>query len=322
MTPAEAAARGAALLGEPVQCAVRLGGGLLNHVFRLHRAGGRTAVLKHTPPHIAAQPSVPLDPERATFEAAALAWLAEHPQRFGAPRLIAQDGPTMVMSDCGTLPDLGAWLAAGGDPRVLDRLAVALRALHEAPGAPARVNRTIQQTRLAVQYQAIGPILGEAGVSDAAALGAAAEALGRSLLAAGPVFVMGDLWPPSVLVQPGGGLVLIDWEMCTRGQRGQDVAHLAAHLWLGAARGALPVGLAQRFVRAYGPVSAREARDSEIHFAAEILARTLGPFAPEGGEGAEVRVKALATACRALRGARSEPREGEGRGDELTQLCF
>ena len=45
---------------------------------------------------------------------------------------------------------------------------------------------------------------------------------------------MGDLWPPSVLVRPGGGLVLIDWEMCTRGQRCQDVGHLAAHLWLGA----------------------------------------------------------------------------------------
>ena len=74
------------------------------------------------------------------------------------------------------------------------------------------------------------------GVPDAAELGARARDLGRRLLEKGPDFVMGDLWPASVLVSRDGVLHVIDWELSTRGRPCQDLGHLVAHLWMGAGR--------------------------------------------------------------------------------------
>jgi hypothetical protein len=303
VTPADATALGAVLLGERVRSAVRLSGGLLNHVFRLILDDGRSVILKHAPPHIASQPDIPLDPSRASFEAAALHWLQGRPETgFATPRLLAHDDAALVMSDLGVLPDLSAWLSSGGSPAVLGVLARVLRRLHEDGSAPLQHNLPIQQTRLVVQYQAIGGLLARAGVADAAALGERAVALGDVLLGVGDTFVMGDLWPPSVLVGPRGRLSLIDWEMSTTGRRCQDLGHLAAHLWLGAARQQLAPSLDATFLNAYGPVSPRDEEEVATHFAAEILVRTHGAFQPTPSDPPAVQSRALAEAVAVLRG--------------------
>lgn len=297
MTPEQARAWVTHRLGAPTSGATRLPGGLLNHVHRVGLTGGGHVVVKHAPPHVASAPHIPLDPGRSRVEARALRHLAGGP----VPRVLDHHGATLVLEDVGDLPDLTAWLAAGGDPAVLDRLGRWLRALHDGP-APAIDNRAVQTTRREVQYRAAAGWLRALGLPDADRLGAILDALGARFEAGGPVFVMGDLWPPSVRVRPDGRFVVLDWELATRGHRAQDLGHLTAHLHLEAVAGPLPADLGPRFLAAYGPVDAVTAREIALHGAAERLARTVGAFPREGlTEGAR---RALVDAAVALlRGA-------------------
>jgi hypothetical protein len=106
---------------------------------------------------------------------------------------------------------------------------------------------------------------------------------------------MGDLWPPSVLVQ-GTDLRLIDWELAHYGRPLQDVAHWRAHLWMqkhrapSAAVADAVDSLWDAFLTAYRDAlgnaeaalwTAQEKRDATVHFGAEILVRAVGPF--QGG---------------------------------------
>jgi aminoglycoside phosphotransferase (APT) family kinase protein len=150
----------------------------------------------------------------------------------------------------------------------------------------------MQETRLAVQYEAVAEMLARAGVDDAAALGARAEALGRRLLAPGRCLTMGDLWPPSVLVA-GKDLRIIDWELAHYGHPMQDIAHVAAHAWMQAhhAPDAATAQAARCLLRAtlvaYRDALGVEAEalltppvleDAAVHFGAEILVRAVGGF--------------------------------------------
>jgi aminoglycoside phosphotransferase (APT) family kinase protein len=294
---------------EPVE-AHPLPGGNLNFVWRVEGRSG-SVVVKHAPPFIARAPEIPLDPSRLVFEARALeafgdggplAALAREAVR--PPRLLAfdADAHTIVMEDVGEAPDLGAWLhASARTPRAAREAGRTLGAfvgsLHRASFGDERLaarfrNRVIQETRLAVQYRAVAEMCGKGGVPDAPALGATAGDLGEALLAPGRCLLMGDLWPASILVTPAG-MRLIDWEFAHFGRPLQDVAHLAAHLWMhahrapDAARADAARTLLGAFLAAYrrtlGPAHAALFDDSElrgcaVHFACEILVRTTGPF--------------------------------------------
>ena len=73
-------------------------------------------------------------------------------------------------------------------------------------------------------------------------------------------------------------LHVIDWELSTRGRPCQDLGHLAAHLWMGAWVGAWGADLAGRFLTAALPHGSPTSTDVAIHFACEVLIRTVGPF--------------------------------------------
>lgn len=103
---------------------------------------------------------------------------------------------------------------------------------------------------------------------------------------------MGDLWPYSILLGREE-IRLIDWELTHFGRPAQDVAHLSAHLWMMFHRTSRPsqkdrIGrFRQTFLASYFNevarqkpelISAEDERDFQIHFGAEILARTLGNF--------------------------------------------
>jgi len=298
-------------LGLDTAAAVALSGGLMNHVHRVWRADGAGSVIvKHAPPHVASAPGIAVDPARSGFEARALRWLATRlDRRVRVPRLLDEAPGVLILEDLGDVPDLGRWLTAGGDPVVVEHLGDWLRVLHVDVAAPGQANTAVQATRLAVQYGAVGGWLLEHGVRDAAVLGERARALGARLLESGPTFVMGDLWPASVRVAQDGALQLIDWEFSTRGRPCQDLGHLAAHLWMGAQAGQWRPGAARRFLRAASATSSTRADEVAIHFACEVLIRTLGPFRSSGSLAGRVSsdpvlLEVVATAVETLRTGR------------------
>ncbi len=281
MTPDAASAWVSARLGLRAGPAARLSGGLLNHVFRVPTGAG-SVIVKQAPPFVASAPDIPLDPSRSGFEAAALRWVGARPGAgVRVPRVLDSVDGLLILEDLGEAPGLGVWLDRGGGP-VVARLGRWLRGLHDDRTAPLLRNRPVQETRLAVQYAGIGATLARFGVPDAADLGAVARRFGERLLEPGDVFVMGDLWPPSVLVLPGAALAVIDWELATTGRRAQDVGHLLAHLWMGAQRRGWRPALGDEFGMAYGPVARRDGVEIAIHRACEVLVRAAGPFRDGG----------------------------------------
>ena len=153
-------------------------------------------------------------------------------------------------------------------------------------------NLAVQQTRLEVQYNGCLEFCRRAHMPDADIIARRCRRLGQKFNTVGKCLVMGDLWPYSIL--PGRNEIrLIDWELTHFGRPAQDVAHLAAHLWMMSHRAA---GQSQKrridkfrvsFIDGYLKAIARQQpqlmtsedkHDFQIHFGAEILARTLGHF--------------------------------------------
>ena len=218
------------------------------------------------------------------------------------------DARVLIVDDLGDLPDLGAWLYARAPGRTRRqrqdfdlraerrgrRIGRYISALHvrwhgDAGVAAMFDNRSVQETRLLVQYRAVGELLARAGVPDADALGAKAANLGERLLEPGRCLIHGDLWPRSLLCGPEYTRV-IDWEFAHFGQPAQDTGHLAAHLWMLRHRAPTPEAaraveaFASGFARAYEaatPPALRlpgDARDAALHAGCEILVRTVGAF--------------------------------------------
>ena len=300
---------GLELTGAPT----RLPEGNLNVVWRVPGAD-RSVILKYAPPHIAVDPTTPLDPSRLVIEARCLEALGSGGSLAGLrgssvrpPRRIdVQTEPhVLIMEDCGDGPTLGRWLREGEEttvqkevPNIGRRLGRFIGRLHRTTFdnpdcATTFDNWPMQETRLAVQYQGVADMLRAGGIGDAETLGERAESLGESLLDPGRCLTMGDLWPPSVLVTERGALRVIDWELAHYGRPLQDVAHWLAHLWMQGHRApseAVEKALADHrdaFLEGYaGALGDKmtllwddaERRGAAIHFGAEILVRAVGPF--------------------------------------------
>jgi hypothetical protein len=270
-----------------------LTGGLLNEVFRVVGSVG-SCVVKHAPPFVASQPDLPLDPGRSAFEGRALALFEAggrlaHVARAEArpPRLLDQEGHTLILEDLGDLPDL----AAAPRPEAAAALGGFLARLHKASNMDINLqglfdNLDVQETRDRLTYSRVEGWLGRP---------TPAADLGRRLLGPGRCLVMGDAWPASVLVD-GWGVRIIDWELAHFGRPVQDLAHLAAHLWL---RGLS--GLWAPFDHGYREIVHPEELDPDhradfpVHFGTELLVRSVGPFPMEGSPAntAEVALAAL-----------------------------
>jgi tRNA A-37 threonylcarbamoyl transferase component Bud32 len=287
-----------------------LSGGYLNYVWRVP-GRPRPVIVKLAPPFVASIPAVPLDPGRTAIEARAM-------QAFGSggplenlatdavrpPQLLDFDAGTniLVMEDACSCPDLGAWLREGvGVESEARRFGATIgnfigtlhaRTFGDEGLAASFDNGAMQRVRLEVHYRPIAALCREAGFPDAGALGRAARELGETLQGPGVCLTMGDLWPASIIVAPSG-LRVIDWELAHFGQPFQDVAHLAAHLWMHAHRAPLPAAAERAraclagFLESYGATLGSllprllgddGMRRCAVHFGCEILARTLGSF--------------------------------------------
>jgi 5-methylthioribose kinase len=296
----------------PTAAPARIRVGYLNYIYRV-RGEPESLIVKVTLPHIAAMPQVPLDQHRLDVEARSLMAFEPggalesvgsadvrppHPVDFDEPRHI------LVMEDVGEVPDLGTWLVQGdvgqnplyeeGPGQLLGRFisALHLESFDDPEFAVDFDNSGIQRSRLELQYGAVGDMCRKAGLSDAEELGRKAVTLGEQLLSPGVCVIQGDLWPPSILFAPDG-LRIVDWELTHYGHPAQDVGHLTSHLWMHANRAASPEAahrarvtlrdflgtyrseLGSRYDEVF---DAESVRQSTIHFGAEILMRTVGPF--------------------------------------------
>jgi len=292
MTPEEARAVAASLGFVPQREPEPLSGGNLNWVFRVRRHDPvDSAILKVSPPFVARVPDIPLDVGRSAQERKGLARAAEvlGPARVPSVRAHGDQPAALLLEDLapdGTARDLGDLLRAGdpGVPELLRDLGRGIGQLHAATWGPddhGLANRAVQGTRHEVQYRQVPSWLAANGHDPR--LGDPVVALGERLRdASGRCLVMGDLWPASVLVRPGGDWALIDWELCHHGQPLQDVAHLLAHLRLLAPSDEVAEGWGKALSIGYWATSPAWPtslhRDALLHEAAELLARSVGSF--------------------------------------------
>ena len=282
-----------------------LPGGLMNHVWKVP-CDPEPVILKHAPPYIATVPDIELNDSRIIFEAEALQAFSEEDALSSVPtpstrppKLLFRhdESHVIVTEDIGESIDLTVWLSHSQNKngRFGSFLGQFIGALHNesfnaAAFAQRFNNHPIQQTRYTVQYESVGSLCSEAGIEDAEDLGLKARQLGTRLLQEGSCVIMGDLWPASIHITPNG-LRIIDWEFVHYGNPAQDLAHLAAHLWMLQHR--LPeskesvLSFWKQFIEAYEleisqihdalwtpPIF----EDASIHFGSEILVRTIGPF--------------------------------------------
>lgn len=288
----------------------RLGGGLVNHVWRVPGAPS-PVIVKFAQPYVATVPEISLDTGRIIIEGRSLAAFEEDGSlaglddpRIRPPRLIDLDEERciIVMEDVGASPDLGAWLRQCPEgtescAEVGRTIGSFIAALHrhtydDQRQAAVFNNAAVQNARLEGQYCRIKELCVRAGLPDSDVLGAEAERFGALLRQPGRCVIMGDLWPPSLLISDGG-IRVIDWEFAHFGRPAQDVAHLVAHLWMHTHRAPSDVVAARAqsvlrgFMEEYRSVldsdfgalfGADGLRECGIHFGAEVLVRSVGAF--------------------------------------------
>ncbi|MFU8859453.1 MAG: phosphotransferase [Cyclonatronaceae bacterium] len=228
---------------EPDGTVGELTGGNLNHVFRV---GGSPdpVIVKHAPPYIASAPDVPLHPGRLTFESKALhallpggllAEITAAVPRVAPPAWIAFDAEQnlLAMEDLGEYPSITDAFDQGNcKPTSGTQLGRFIGRLHaETYGCDKCKkmfsNSGVQQTRHKVQYLPAAEWLAHHHPNEKESADRIIE-LGLQLQQPGYCLIMGDLWPPSIMVQQNQ-LRLFDWEFVHYGHPLQDVAHIAAH---------------------------------------------------------------------------------------------
>lgn len=294
---------------------VRLSGGLLNYVWRISGGPGSiysSLIAKYTPPYIASNPTIELDPGRILIEANALkvfgkggtlAHLASDKVRL--PEFVTMDTTDniLVMEDACNCPDLSEWVRSPQEQSkaytIGTRIGEFIANVHRYSANRPKLmdqftNPRIQYTRLDVLYRNVKLYAERAKLVNADEIGNIALEYGKLLQSPGKVIIMGDLWLPSIIVS-GEELRIIDWELAHYGRPSQDIGHLAAHLWMHIQRpptlstpenarlilrGFLEsyrTTLGEDFETIFGKEGFRE---SSIHFGSELLARTVGLFQP------------------------------------------
>lgn len=291
-----------------------LSGGLLNYVWRVTgdaSSSPRSMIVKWSPPFIASIPDVELDPRRSSIEAKALTVFEPTEKLAGvgdvsarAPLLYLYDDDQhfLAMEDLGAWLDLGDWLRSDSVTRreaeaIGINLGEFVGKLHRASAyrpdlAQQFNNSAIQRTRLEFQYKNIQQYAQNAGLPNTDEIGRRAMAYGEKLQEPGLTLIMGDLWPPSILVTEAG-LRIIDWELAHYGRPSQDIGHLAAHLWMHSHRAVsdnaavVARQLWDSFLSSYHATLGSDfdtlfgiegVLESAVHFGSEVLTRTTGVF--------------------------------------------
>lgn len=297
------------LEGEPEQ----LTGGYLNYVWRIRNGTDtkpHTLIVKWAPPYVATSPGIPLDPERIILEAKIYSEFNPGNKLSGLgndqirpPRLVLLDEAAhlIVMEDVCDCPDLGICLlrmrSVDESYTIGSLIGDFIGRLHKFSAHHPELakefdNSNIQRTRLEVLYKNVTTYGKRAGIQDYQKIGRIAVNYGNLLQETGEALIMGDLWPPSILVEDMM-VRIIDWELTHFGRPSQDIGHFTAHLWMQLQQTNSPIktknteatlrgflnsyrsALGDQFIQIFGVEGVKE---SSIHFGCEILARTVGLF--------------------------------------------
>ena len=287
---------------------VELEGGNLNHVWRIRSDSGMTYILKYAPPYVASVPEIALDDSRIEFEGRILRALRSRSEfsqmeAFGVrpPEILGQDSSRhfLLMEDVGIGNNLLQAMQTTDDrvESYAGRLGAYIAELHAQTYkniwfAERFANLPVQQTRMQVQYNGCLEFCRRGRVPDTEKIGSRCRELGQKFNSIGKCLIMGDLWPYSILMG-FKEIRLIDWELTHFGRPAQDVAHLAAHLWMMVHRSTSRTqrdrikNFRSAFMEGYMTrvaklkpelITDEDRREFQIHFGAEILARTLGSF--------------------------------------------
>jgi len=287
--------------------AERLSGGNINKVWRVDGDPYRV-IAKHAPPHIATNPDVPLSSERISFEAKALSLFSANgqfhqiaDQKVRPPKLyaFAPDRSLLLMEDVGDFKELNMIEAESiSSIKTGERLGRFIGNLHRFSFGDDDLrssfnNFDIQKVRHQLQYEPAYEYGEWKNSSTKTKIKNRSRHLGERLQGTGTCLIMGDLWPPSVLINETSDIRLIDWEFMHFGRPLQDVGHFAAHCWMQG-------HVAQRnnssnwwdelwssFIDGYKHATGdcysklfnyEEKNDIGIHIGTEILIRAFGPF--------------------------------------------
>ena len=298
---------------QPKNTPERLQGGLLNYVWQVD-GEPKSIIIKYFPPYIATVPEVPLDDKRMLIEARALQtfqldgiFSALNNNKIRPPQIYYADEARkfLVMEDVESKYNIeratkkaSNWILADlSGKEAGEIIGNFIGNLHSLSFSRTDLaadfeNYSIQKTRLDLQYKAIASLLKQAGIEDYQVLGDKVSKLGEKYLQQGKNVIMGDLWPNSI-IPVADGLRIIDWELAHYGYPAQDLAHFAAHLWMKSDRAKTKIEAEEldgmlasffdNYVCALGPnrediLNSQEIIDCSIHFAAEILVRTIGSF--------------------------------------------
>ncbi|GME42237.1 Phosphotransferase enzyme family protein [Neofusicoccum parvum] len=268
-----------------------LSGGTGNFVWRLTLPSGETRVVKHAEPYVKANPAIPFNVDRTTFEANALSLLPQtlsstqptpsHPTvRLPTLHHSDPDAAILILSDCGphnlkaaypTLPapsihaigaSLGTWLA---------------QLHHRTPALFRSRDNTTAKSIYRHAYANLATAFEKYGL-DAGLARAVNDDFGVRLATDDECLCHGDFWPGNVLVrdEPARGktLSVVDWEMTRRGTGATDVAQFAAEAWL-LDRFCGGKGLVGAFLEAYvgavgGGKGAEWVRRVVVHFGVHV----------------------------------------------------
>lgn len=294
---------------QPKSSPERLQGGLLNYVWRVD-GKPKSIIVKYFPPYIATVPEVSLDDKRMLIEARALQafqtggiFSSLNNNNIRPPQIYYADESRkfLVMEDIENEPNIkkaSNWILADlSGKEAGEIIGNFIGNLHSLSFSRTDLagnfeNCSIQKTRLDFQYKAIAPLLKQAGIEDYQILGDKVSKLGEKYLQKGKNVIMGDLWPNSI-IPVADGLRIIDWELAHYGYPAQDLAHFAAHLWMKSNRAKtkteaeeldrMLASFFDSYVCALGSncediLNSQEIIDCSLHFAAEILVRTIGNF--------------------------------------------
>ena len=219
------------------QSTQQLSGGSANFVWRLIEDSGKSVIIKHAEPYIAASAGrMPFPVDRMDFENAALAIIPEHVgenESITTPRVYHYDSQNHVMrmEDGGshTLKaaypdqsldierfgkDLGRWLAK----------------LHRSTTNADIGNNSTAKAVYRFSYTNIAGVLQKCG-HDASVGDRINEQYGTLLQSDDECICHGDFWPGNVMVD-GTKLTIVDWEMVRRGCGATDVGQFAAEAYL------------------------------------------------------------------------------------------
>src|SRR6056297_3711709 len=204
----------------------QLSGGNINNVWRVDGYPD-SLIAKHAPPHIATNPDVPLSKERLSFEAKALSLFSSGGQleslarqQIRPPELIAfdPDRSLLLMEDVEAFAELNRVPTESISPKKTgETLGQFIGNLHRKTFMDHELrnsfaNIEIQKVRHQLQYEPAHEYGNWKDASTKTKIKNRSRDLGERLQDTGTCLVMGDLWPPSVLVNKSSNIRLIDWE--------------------------------------------------------------------------------------------------------------